>query len=168
VSDSCVAVVAQQSSDLAGVVAVIDGELVLPVVGLIVAWGLPAHAAHASLFCQEFVVLGESDAVAVLEVGVSTRDRIDARGAVPVSPLLLVVVRRTEPSAADGLSTPLGRTGNASPFPPLPGKATILWVVVRLRVLTHFSSPSTAARNGCLPFALTILPELVVILKTES
>ena len=52
VSDSCVAVVAQQSSDLAGVVAVIDGELVLPVVGLIVAWGLPAHAAHLRLLTR--------------------------------------------------------------------------------------------------------------------
>ena len=91
-SDSCVAVVAEQPSDFAGVVAVVDGELILPVVGLVGTRGLSTDCAHPALLQGEAVVFVESDAVPVLEVGFASCGGVNAWWAVLVCPLLFVVV----------------------------------------------------------------------------
>lgn len=138
-SDSRVAVVAQEPAYFVCLVAVIDGEKISPVARFaLVSFGgwLLADGAHSALGGEEFVVLAGGEAVAVFEVSVAPRSGVDARGAVPVRPLLLVVVRRAEPAANGRPSALARRAGNASPLPPLPPKATILWAVLRFLVLT--------------------------------
>ena len=70
-SDPCIAVVAEEPTDFAGIVTMVNGEFVLPVVrerrGC--TGGFPTDCADSSLLQHKDVVLVEGDAVSVFEMG---------------------------------------------------------------------------------------------------
>ena len=151
-SDSCVAVVAEKPSHLSGVVAVVDGELFFPVSGRVSGFcALSTDRTTPALLGVHGVVVRCGDAIAVLEPCVPARVVVVGRLAVPVSPLLFVVVIGAKSSTLGRLVTPLGSARNPSPFAPLPFTATILRAVVKFLSRVHESSPDGATvRNGCL------------------
>lgn len=102
----------------------------------------------------------------MLDVGCATRDGVNRRWAIAVSPFFLVVVGRAVAATDDFGSAVSCEAGCVFPFAPLPRQATILWAVVKLLARIHLSSPLSETKNGCRPLALTTLPEIVVIFNT--
>lgn len=129
----------------------------------------PADRTNTALSLSHPLIIFERNPVAVLELGISSSIFVQrTRRPVAVCPLLFGIVRLAHTSADSRFVAPSNCACNAFPLASLSLKATILWAVVKLRALIHLRPPPMSVKNGCLPFARTILPDLVVIFNAES
>src|SRR3977135_911170 len=79
---------------------------------------------------------------------------------------MLVIVRVAHPFTFGWLVALFRRAGHAFPLAPIILRITLPFF--RVAVRCHFVSPSSSTTNGCLAFALTMIPDFILISNTRS
>jgi hypothetical protein len=127
---------------------------------------LLADCAFLILGFEECLIFCEINPIAVAEMGGAIGLRVNGWRPNSIGPTGFIVVGQAHSSALSWLATPLDGASNSFPFAPMTLRIMLPFFSESVR--RHFSSPSSYIRNGCLAFALTVIPDFVLIANTRS